>query len=71
MREVKTYNLQNGFGIECITKINNYTQNKTYNIRVIMLNVEWHDVVIAYDGIKSPGEANNIFKNLYQKYSSI
>ena len=66
--DTKVYDLHNGFGIECTTKVNEYTNRKTYSVSVVMLNVEWHDIVKAYTDITSPDEANTIFKVLYNKY---
>lgn len=45
-----------------------YGYAELIKVSVIMLNVDWHDIVRSYTDITSPDEANTIFKGLYNKY---
>jgi hypothetical protein len=66
-RDVKTYDLKNGWGIDCVTYTDTW-QGKWYEVNAIMLCVPWHEVVKSFQHIETPEEANKIFMQLYNEY---
>lgn len=68
-REVKRYDLGNGWGIDCITHID--FGEKSYEINVVMLCVPWEEVVHSIKKIKDPAEANQKFKELVERYKKL
>lgn len=70
-RSTKTYDLKNGYGIDCITIENEYYNTKWFQIDVVMLCVPWREVVESYGRISSSDEANNIFKSMVEKYRKL
>lgn len=70
MSNTKSYDLGNGWGIECRTQLNTYLGVKTYIIEVIMNCVVFEDVVERYI-MDDPKEANAKFKELVTKYKAL
>lgn len=64
--EVKSYKVNNTWGINCITY-----DNGTMGLEVVMLTVPWLEVVEAKYKIKDKSEANAKFKELAEKYKKL
>ena len=70
-RSTKTYDLKNGYGIECITIENEFYGTKWFQIDVVMLCVPWKEVVESYSNIKSKEQANEVYQRLAKKYKAL
>ena len=62
MREVKSYKVNESFGINCTTIDN------SMSIEVVMLFVPWLEVVEGKYNLIDKEEANKAFKELADKY---
>lgn len=71
MRESKYYSLNNGYGIVCTTVTNVFTNEKSYIVEVLLLTVPWQEVLFRKEGIRTPKEANDLFKQLVSKYKQL
>jgi len=69
-REVKTYDLKNGIGIDCVTIENEYFGTKKYEVNVVMLCVPWREEMEGYK-IAKPEDANVKFKEMVEKYKNM
>lgn len=70
-RSTKSYNLGNGYGIECVTIENQYTGERYFNVNVILLAVPWLEVVNRVTRIYDPTVANRVFKEFKERYGSL
>ena len=69
-REVKTYDLKNGVGIDCITIENEFLGTKRYEVNVVMLDVPWREKMDSHK-VSTPEEANAKFKEMVEKYKKM
>lgn len=65
MREVKSYKVNESFGINCTTI------DSSMSIEVVMLVVPWLEVVEGKYNLTDKEEANKAFKLLADKYKGI
>lgn len=63
---VKSYKINEQWGINCITY-----DNGTMNLEVVMLTVPWLEVVESTGRLYNKGLANSKFKELVQKYKKL
>lgn len=63
----KTYDLKNGFGVDCITRVD-MAGNKQYVVEVVMLTVPWRECVDRYECWNNPDACNSVFKSFVAKY---
>jgi len=67
-RTVKTINLNNGWGISCITSEIPWNGAKTYSIEVYMETVPWNEIVESRKNLLTKEEANEAYLSLKNKY---
>ncbi len=70
-RSTKSYNLGNGYGIECVTIENQYTGERYFDVNVILLAVPWLEVINRVTRISNPTVANRVFKEFKERYGSL
>lgn len=70
-RSTKSYNLGNGYGIECVTIENQYTGERYFDVNVILLDVPWLEVVNRVTRIYDTTVANKVFKEFKERYGSL
>ena len=63
----KEYKLNNDFTIVCVTKENKKGE-KLYGIFVEQTSLPFLQTLESYNGLSNPDEANNLFKELKNKY---
>ena len=64
----KVYKLNDDFTIECITNIS--SMGKSFGVRVIQTGLWFEPVLEEVTDIKSPEEANRVFKMFTSKYKT-
>lgn len=69
-KSTKSYDLKNGFGINCYQDVNTFTGEELCRIEVIMTTLPWEEQVEYYVG-KDSSEANKLFKDVYSRYVKI